>query len=125
MIAGNLLGTRGAATTYTPVNVWDLQLNAGRSASLPVPAGHTLLLVIQAGNVQVNDAPLKSVELASFEPQGDSVNVRAETAARLLLLSGEPLNEPVVGQGPFVMNTREQIQQAIQDYRAGHMGRLT
>jgi quercetin 2,3-dioxygenase len=125
VIAGDLLGTRGAATTFTPVNVWDLQLNAEGAMELPIPEGHTSLLVVQSGNVQVNDTPMKPVELASFEPQGGAVSVRAQTAARLLVLSGEPLNEPVVGQGPFVMNTREQIQAAIRDYQAGRMGQLT
>jgi redox-sensitive bicupin YhaK (pirin superfamily) len=72
----------------------------------------------------VNDTSVKAVELVSFEPQGNSVSLRTETAARVLLLSGEPLNEPVVGQGPFVMNTRDQIHQAIEDYQAGRMGHL-
>ncbi|MES2792992.1 MAG: pirin family protein [Planctomycetota bacterium] len=124
VIAGELLGTRGPAKTFTPVNVWDLQLNAGRVIELSIPEGHTSLLIVQAGTVTVNDTPVKSVELVSFEPQGDSVDLRAETPARVLLLTGEPLNEPVVGQGPFVMNTRDQIHQAIEDYQAGRMGHL-
>ena len=125
VIAGELLGTRGPAKTFTPINVWDLQLNAGRAVELPIPNGHTSLLVVQAGKVQVNDNPMTSVELALLDRQGDSVSLRAETSVRMLVLSGEPLDEPIFGQGPFVMNTREQIHQAIQDYQAGRMGHLT
>jgi redox-sensitive bicupin YhaK (pirin superfamily) len=124
VIAGELLGTRGPAKTFTPINAWDVQLNAGGAASLPFPEGHTSLLVVQSGSVQVNDTPIKSAQLALFERHGGAVAVRADSAARLLVLSGEPLNEPVVGQGPFVMNTREQIQQAVLDYQAGRMGQL-
>jgi redox-sensitive bicupin YhaK (pirin superfamily) len=72
--------------------------------------------------VRANDQPLKAVELALFDHDGEDVVIKAESAARLLLLTGEPLNEPVVGQGPFVMNTREEIIAAIQDYQAGKFG---
>jgi len=125
VIAGDFVGTVGPAKTFTPINVWDIQLNPGGTTTLTVPAGHTSLLVVQAGNAQINDTPMKAVELASFEPEGDSISVRADSSARLLVLSGQPLNEPVIGQGPFVMNTRDQIRQAIQDYQAGRMGRLS
>lgn len=124
VIAGEFLGTRGPGKTFTPVNVWDLQLHAGGAAELQVPTGHTSLLIVQNGTVTVNDHPMLAVELASFERDGDSAVLRAETSARLLVLSGQPLNEPVVGQGPFVMTTREEIREAIQDYQAGRMGRL-
>lgn len=125
VIAGEFYGTRGAAQTFTPINVWDLQLNANGRAALNFPAGHTVLLVVQAGAVEANGQPLKAVELASFDRGGELVELKAESAARVLVLSGQPLNEPVVGQGPFVMNTREQIREAIQDFQAGRMGRLT
>ena len=91
---------------------------------LEIPAGHTSLLIVQQGTVTVNDRSMSAVELALFEREGTEVILRAETAARVLVLTGEPLNEPVVGQGPFVMNTREQIHEAIRDYQAGRMGHL-
>jgi redox-sensitive bicupin YhaK (pirin superfamily) len=124
VIAGELLGIQGPARTFSPINVWDLQLNAGGAIELQVPSAHTSVLIVQAGQVRVNDQPAKAVELLLFDPAGDSVSVHADSPARMLVLTGKPLNEPVVGQGPFVMNTREQIQQAIADYQGGRMGHL-
>lgn len=124
VIAGELLGTRGPARTFTPINVWDLQLAAGAATELAVPEGQTALIVVQSGQVLANATAVQAVELALFERPGTAIHLQARTAARILLLSGAPLNEPVVGQGPFVMNTREEIRAAIQDYQAGRMGRL-
>lgn len=124
VIAGEFYGTRGAAQTFTPINVWDLELKANGRAALNFPAGHTVLLIVQAGAVEANGQPLKAVELASFDRGGELVELKTESAARVLVLSGQPLDEPVVGQGPFVMNTREQIREAIADYQAGRMGHL-
>lgn len=125
VIAGEFQGTRGPAKTFTSINVWDLQLNAEGEAQLRVPEGQTALLVVQAGAVRVNEEPMKAVELALLDREGEWVTLKAQSTARVLVLSGQPLNEPVVGQGPFVMNTRDQIREAIQDYQAGRMGHLT
>ena len=125
VIADEFQGVHGPAKTVTPINVWDLQLVAGRTTELRVPAGQTTLLVVQKGFVRVNESTdVNAVELVAFEREGDVIQLRAESEARALLLTGEPLNEPVVGQGPFVMNTREEIQQAMLDYQAGRMGHL-
>jgi redox-sensitive bicupin YhaK (pirin superfamily) len=126
VIAGDFQGTKGPAKTFTPIYVWDLQLAAGPTADFHVPAGHTSLVVVQKGSVRVNDSDRATAgELVAFERAGDRIKLEAEGDAQALVLSGEPLNEPVYGQGPFVMNTREQIQQAIHDYHAGRMGRLS
>ena len=125
VIAGEFQGTRGPARTFTPINVWDLQLAPMRTSELRLTEGHTALLIVQTGAVQVNDTPVKAVELVLFDRAGDLIRLRADSDSRVLVLTGEPLNEPVVGQGPFVMNTREQIQLAIQDYQAGRMGHLS
>lgn len=102
-----------------------MQLNAGGSTELRVADGHTTLLVVQQGTVLVNgDTPAKSVELVLFDRAGETIGLRAESDARVLMLSGKPLGEPIVGQGPFVMNTREEIRQAIDDFQAGRMGHL-
>jgi redox-sensitive bicupin YhaK (pirin superfamily) len=124
IIAGDFAGTRGPAQTFTPINVWDLQLVAGGKLELKLPAGHTALVIAQSGDVLLNDQPLKAVELALFERDRELVTFAAPTVARLLVLTGEPLGEPIVGQGPFVMNTREEIVAAIADYQANRMGRL-
>ncbi|QEG36726.1 pirin family protein [Bythopirellula goksoeyrii] len=125
IIAGELLGTSGPAKTFTPINVWDLQLNAGALTELPVPSGHTTVVVVQNGAVLLNDEPVRAVELALLDREGDSLSLQAETPSRVLILAGEPLNEPIVGEGPFVMNSRDQIREAIQDYQAGRMGSLS
>ncbi len=124
VIAGELQGARGSAQTFTPINIWDLQLVPNGATELRMTEGHTALLIVQSGVVRVNDTSVKAVELVSFDREGDLIHLRADSASRVLILSGEPLREPVVGQGPFVMNTREQIHQAIEDYQAGRMGHL-
>ncbi len=126
VIAGEFDGVPGSAKTFTPINVWDLQLAAGKSTQLQVPVGHTCLLIVQKGLILVNGtSEVKAVELVAFERAGDTIQLDVQAETRALLLIGEPLNEPVYGQGPFVMNTREEIQDAIRDYQAGRMGRLT
>ena len=125
VIAGDFQGTRGPAQTFTPINAWDLQLAAMHAIELRLTEGHTALLVVQSGELRVNDTPVKATELVSFDRAGDLVRLWADTDARILVLTGEPIGEPVVGQGPFVMNTRAEIQQAIQDYQAGRMGHLS
>lgn len=124
VIAGVFDGEHGPAETFTPINVWDVQLKAGASTDVTVPEGHTCVLVVQQGAVEVNDQSLQGVELALFERDRATIVLKTESAARCLLLTGEPLNEPIAGQGPFVMNTRDEIQQAIADFQAGKMGTL-
>ncbi|NND98031.1 MAG: pirin family protein [Pirellulaceae bacterium] len=124
VIAGEFRESKGPASTFTPINVWDLQLNAGASTQFDVPGGHTSMMVVQSGSAIVNDEPVKAVELALLERDGETVGIRCESAARILVLTGQPIGEPVVGQGPFVMNTRAEIHEAIRDYQAGKMGHL-
>ncbi len=124
VIAGEFQGTRGAASTFTPINVWDVQLNAGGVLDARVAEGDTAVAIVQDGQVTMNGESAKAVELVQFEREGESIPIEAESAARVLVLTGQPLHEPVYGQGPFVMNSREEIQQAMADYRAGKMGTL-
>ena len=124
VVAGEFEGTRGSAKTATPINVWDLQLAAGDRVELPVPDGHTTLLVVQRGTVKLNGEEASGVALAYFDRSGAGIVVECTEDARALLLSGKPINEPVVGQGPFVMNSQSEIQQAMLDYRSGRMGSL-
>jgi len=125
VIAGQFGDTQGAASTFSPINVWDLELKAGKRAALKVPIGHTTVLIVQKGNEMVNESPMEAVELALFDREGDSISIDSGTDAQVLVLTGEPLGEPVVGQGPFVMNSNEEIHEAIRDYQAGKMGTLT
>jgi quercetin 2,3-dioxygenase len=124
VIAGELLGETGPAKTFTPINVWDIRLNANHSVELILPATHNTILVVQSGSIQLGEELLSPVEAALFEQKGDAISLSTKVDSRLMLLSGEPINEPVAGHGPFVMNTAEEIQQAILDYRSGKMGSL-
>ena len=125
VIAGNLNGVRGPAKTFTPIELWDVQLSGAGQASFPLADGHTSLLLVQRGAVTVNGKDnVAAGELVVLDRAGTGMTLRAEAPARALVLAGEPLGEPVEGQGPFVMNTREQIFQAISDYQAGKMGHL-
>lgn len=125
VIAGDYNGTRGPARTFTPVNVWDVRLNAGKRATFTVPAGHTTALFVLRGRIRLLDGEsVAEAELAVLERAGETFPVEALEITTLLVLNGHPLNEPVVGHGPFVMNTRAEIQQAIVDYQNGKMGQM-
>jgi quercetin 2,3-dioxygenase len=125
VIAGEFQGKKGPAMTVTPLNVWDVRLHGGRPVELEIPDGHSTALVVLSGEVRVNDSdPVGAASLATFERAGDRIAVQSVDDAKVLLLSGEPINEPIVGRGPFVMNTQEEISQAMLDYQSGRMGHL-
>jgi redox-sensitive bicupin YhaK (pirin superfamily) len=126
IIAGSLNGSKGAAKTFTPLNVWDLELKAGEHVELPVPEGHNTAVVLRKGDTTVNGTAKLTGEarIATLGREGDTVTFEAAADSHLLLLSGEPINEPVASYGPFVMNTREEIMQAVADLKAGKFGQL-
>jgi redox-sensitive bicupin YhaK (pirin superfamily) len=126
VIAGNFEGHQGPARTHTPMDVWDLRLNAGKTVRLPLIKGHTAALVVLAGTVLVNgEAVAREAQLVQFQRDGDALEIEANSEAKLLFLGGEPIEEPVVGHGPFVMNTREEIVQAFHDFQGGKFGRMS
>ena len=125
VIAGAYGGHAGPAHTHTPMDVWDVRLNQGKTARLPLIKGHTAALVVLAGTVLVNgEAVAREAQLVQFQRDGDALEIEANTDAKLLFLGGEPIEEPVVGHGPFVMNTREEIIEAFEDYQSGKMGQI-
>ncbi|MBS0456498.1 MAG: pirin family protein [Proteobacteria bacterium] len=125
VIAGQFAGQHGPARTFTPMDVWDVRLGQGKAAEFTVPAGHSLALVVLHGTLQVNGEQLaRRAQVVQFERAGSALRVEANTDASLLLLAGQPLDEPIVGYGPFVMNTREEIVQAVNDFNAGKFGRM-
>ncbi len=125
VIAGELGGGSGPAMTHTPVALWDLRLKEGRPARLELPEGHSASALVLRGAVNLADgARVGQGELAVFSTTGEDLAMTATTDATVLLMSGEPIREPIVGHGPFVMNTVEEIRQAMQDYASGRMGHL-
>ena len=125
IIAGEFDGQPGPAKTFTPINLWDVELRADKSAELPLPDGHTTSFLVLSGEVIVNgDRAGGAGDLAILAPSGDGITVRAKTDAKLFVMDGEPIAEPVVGQGPFVMNSQAEIRQAFEDYQLGRMGKL-
>ena len=125
VIAGEYQGTKGPARTFTPMNVWDVRLKAGKTAEMPQDEGWTVQVVVLAGTVQVNgDAVLRATQMATLSTDGSGVTIEANNDAKILLLAGEPIDEPVVGYGPFVMNTKDEIAQAIDDFNSGKFGRM-
>lgn len=125
LIAGELDGASGPADTYSPMNVWDVELAGGQTVDLPQPEGWSTLLLVQAGDVRVNGTTVAAGQLVTLDRDGGGLRlVTGEEDVRLLLLAGEPIDEPVVGHGPFVMNTREEIRQAFADYQSGRFGMM-
>ncbi len=125
IIAGELSSTSGVASTFSPINMWDVVLNTGKAHTFAVPESHNLIILVLDGTVQINGEDIaRRGELVTFERGGADVQIEANNDAKLLILTGEPLNEPVVGYGPFVMNSREEIIQAIRDVQSGKFGRI-
>ncbi len=127
VIAGEYAGTKGPAKTFSRMNVWDVRLKAGAAAEFSVEEGDTVILPVFGGTVRVNGTEtVQAAEAALFEQAGTSFRVEntGDGEVKVLFLSGAPLNEPIAGYGPFVMNTEEEIYQAIRDYQGGKMGRL-
>lgn len=124
VIAGEFDGHRGPAKTFTPVDVWDVRMHQGRQAMFSFENDRTLAVVVLKGIVTVNGESVHDAQFALLDNDEGSVLLEALTDATLLILSGEPLDEPIVGHGPFVMNTAAEIRQAINDFNSGQFGRI-
>ena len=125
VIAGEAFGEKGPAETVTPINLFDLTLEARGQAELELPEDTTTLLLVLSGSVRMNgEDEAGPGELARFEREGDRIVLESTEGAKALVLNGEPIDEPVVAHGPFVMNSREEIAHAFEDFQSGRMGRL-
>ena len=125
VVAGEFQGTRGPAKTFTPVHLYDLRVKAGHAAELDLPETYSSALFVLQGAVTLNGStPVREAELALLDRKGRRIALAASADATMLVLSGEPIAEPVARYGPFVMNTEQELIQAVQDYRAGKMGHL-
>ena len=126
VIAGSFLGHKGPAHTVTPVELYDLQVKAGKGVALALPEGHNASILVLQGSASVNGGQVAGeAELIVCTRNGSQITVVAHEDSRLLVMAGEPIEEPIARYGPFVMNTREELMQAAQDYQAGKMGHLS
>ena len=125
VVAGNFGEAKGPARTFTPINIWDLRLNRGKTAMLDVPEGHTVSVLVLSGTVEVNGQEIaREAQTVLFGRNGGGITIEANGDAKLLVLTGEPIDEPVVAHGPFVMNTVGEIKQAMLDFQAGKFGAI-
>lgn len=125
IIAGQYQERVGAATTFSPVNVWDGKIVAGQAHTFYVTEGHTTLLVVLSGEVILNDAQhIEAPSLVVLSREEIDFTIKAEQDSKFLILTGQPLNEPIEGYGPFVMNSKAEIKDAINDFNHGKFGSM-
>lgn len=123
VIAGHYDQASGPARVFSPINVWDVRLNEGAVLPLSLPEGHNAAVVLLEGRLNVNGTQeLGNAQLVLLDQNGTDITIQAQTTASFLVLTGAPLNEPIEGYGPFVMNTRAEIRQAIEDFNNGRFG---
>ncbi|MEO1713507.1 MAG: pirin-like C-terminal cupin domain-containing protein, partial [Bacteroidota bacterium] len=125
LIAGDLGSEKGAASTFTDLQVWDVKVASGETVDLAVKNGQTGILYMLSGSATINGEKVVSTkEVAFFDPEGDQISFTAKANSQFVWLGGEAIQEPVFSYGPFVMNTEQEIVEAINDFRAGKMGTL-
>ncbi|MDM4092630.1 pirin family protein [Klebsiella oxytoca] len=125
VIAGRYQDVVGPAHTFSPLNVWDLQLNQSHEVTLHQPAGWSTALVVLEGEIVVNgEGNAREGQLVVLSQKGETLHLAANSHAKVLLMAGEPLQEPIVGYGPFVMNTKAQIAEAVRDFNSGRFGQI-
>lgn len=124
VIAGEFNGVKGAATTYSPVHVFDIKLNSGGEVETSLPSAYNTALLVINGSVTVNDEKAAEHSFVLFKNDGEAIHIKADEDSVVLVLSGEPLNEPIASYGPFVMNTQQEIIESIEEFQAGKFGVL-
>jgi len=124
VIAGSFNGTKGPARTFTEVNLFDIKLNAGGKLSTELPATHNTAALVIEGEVNINGTAAAEHSFTLFRNEGEDIAIEASKDSVVLLMSGVPIDEPIASYGPFVMNTQQEIVEAIQDFQSGKFGTL-
>ncbi|CNE55939.1 pirin family protein [Yersinia nurmii] len=125
VIAGEFGTHSGPARTFSPLNVWDMRLNQGSVSEISLPEGWNTALIVLHGTIMVNGESMgREAEMVLLDSVGSHLTIEANNDAVLVLLSGEPINEPIVGYGPFVMNSETEIKEAIKDFNDGRFGQM-
>ena len=125
VIAGNYAGRQGPAATFSDLNVWDIRLHPGHEITLLTPPGHSAAIAVLRGAIVANGSrEVKQAELVLMERSGSEIRITASADSTLLLLSGALIPEPIVGYGPFVMNSKQEIETAMNDFHAGKFGQM-
>lgn len=124
VIAGDYNGVRGPAQTYSPVNVFDIKLKKGATTHTSLPAGYNTAILLINGSATINGQNAPEHSFVLFANEGEDIDITADKDAVLLVLSGEPLNEPIASYGPFVMNTQSEIIESIREFQSGKFGVL-
>lgn len=124
VVAGEYKGVKGIANTFSPVHMYDIHLNPNGEVDFSLPANYNSAILVIDGKVTINETLVDENHYVQFKNEAGEIHIKASNKSILLVLSGEPLNEPYVSYGPFVMNTEAEIKQAIEDYNAGKFGFL-
>lgn len=124
VIAGELNGIKGPAHTYTPINLFDARLNQGGEFDFSIPQEHNSSILVIEGEIEVNEKRVMQHEFVLFANEGEEIKIKATTKNVLLILSGTPIREPIAQYGPFVMNTKEELNQAFDEFNSGKFGTL-
>ncbi|MET3115564.1 redox-sensitive bicupin YhaK (pirin superfamily) [Pedobacter sp. CG_S7] len=125
VIAGEYESVKGAAITFTPMEVYNIKLKSGATVTFDFPADYNTGILVIEGDIKINNSEnSNATHFVHFKNEGTQITIEAQTDSIILLLSGEPINEPIAAYGPFLMNTQEEIQQAIGDYNRGKFGYL-
>lgn len=124
VVAGEYAGVKGIARVFSPVHMYDMHLNPGAKITFNLPPNYNSGILVIDGSITVNGVDVPENHYAQLKNESGEISIHVSKKSKLLVLSGEPLNEPFVSYGPFVMNTEEEIKQAIEDYNQGKFGYL-
>lgn len=124
IIAGEYKNVKGPASTFTPLHAYNAKLKKGADVDLSFPSAYNTGILVVEGNVLINDEPVATDHFILFRNDGEQINLKASENAILLVLSGEPIDEPIAQYGPFLMNTWSEVEQAMKDVNAGKFGVL-